>query len=581
MSGNPLASSAHKPTGHDPADTSGSVLAGLCDDYWAFCCEEQPFSAILAGEVAEDNVLYRESLADHDRRAQRAAELLSRAVNVEWDGATSQDRATLKLLQSELQLVLDLHSLDAHLRPSLFPATPDFNLSYLASALPVNNRTQAERYVALLQSAPRYIDDVRESLLHGVEAGYRNARLAIERGADAVEANLRSGFRETMLEPLERAVATHDLSNAKLDAAQVLDDALAPALQALVDALRGPLWSAARETEGLSTDRNGEALYRTLCRQFTSLDLPPEEIHALGLEEVSRLVGEQEALAISDNFRDLPSYRSHLEKSGVYTAVDRDQHLAAVRALCKRIDGEIPGFFSQLPRITYGVELIPEARADSTPPAYAQPSPGDGSRPGIFWLTPQLEKCPTFLYPSLALHEAWPGHLMQIALMQEQSELPAFRRNGSLKYTACIEGWAMYCEWLGEEMGIYKSSAERFGRLNMELWRAVRLVVDTGIHLMGWSREKAVRYMNEYVTLPDEAIASEIDRYIALPGQALAYQLGNRSIRGLRQRAEDMLKENFDLRGFHDQLISSGPVSLEVLESLTQDWIDVKLETAG
>ncbi|GAB5413415.1 MAG: DUF885 domain-containing protein [Congregibacter sp.] len=549
------------------------MLAKLCDEYWTFCLDEQPFSAILAGEKPVEPVLYRESEVDYARRARRAQSLLDQTAGVETCELSSQDGASLALMRSELQLVIDLYEQDAHLRPSIFPATPDFNLAYLASALPVSNGDDAQRYLALLESAPTYVRDLRDCLLRGGELGYCNAQLALSAGATAIESNLRSGFRDTMLEPLRR-VGACDASQAHEAAAiQCLDDALIPALWQLVEALRGSLSEQARDTHGLCADRNGEALYRILCRQFTSLDMRPEEIHAYGLEEVARIDEEQMRLATVEDFPDLAAYREHLDTPGNYRATDVDSHLVAMRALCKRIDGEIPAFFGRLPRITYGVQLIPEARAESTPPAYAQPSPGDGSRPGIFWLTPQLEKCPTFLYPSLALHEAWPGHLMQIALMQEEATLPAFRRNGALKYTACIEGWAMYCEWLGEERGIYQSAAERFGRLNMEMWRAVRLVIDTGIHLMGWDRERAINYMQHHVVLPKEAIVSEVDRYIALPGQALAYQLGNRCIRKLRERAQGKLGERFDIRAFHDQLISNGPVSLAALESLTEAWI--------
>ena len=361
---------------------------------------------------------------------------------------------------------------------------------------------------------------------------------------------------------------------------RLLDDRVLPALDDLVATLRGPVLARARDSLGLCADRNGDPLYRTLCRQFTSLDMAPEDIHVLGLAEVERLREDQLRLARDAGHASLEEFRAFLHASPQFRASSSETHLASVRALCKRIDGEIPGFFATLPRISYGVELIPEARADSTPPAYAQPSPGDASRPGIFWITPQLEKCPTYLYPSLALHEAWPGHLMQIALMQEQADLPAFRRFGALKYTACIEGWAMYCEWLGEEMGIYDSAAERFGRLDMEMWRAVRLVLDTGLHLMGWDRQRAVDYMGEHVSLAPEAIAAEVDRYIALPGQALAYQLGNRAMRRLRARAEDALADRLDLRRFHDELIRCGPVSLAVLESVVDDWIQGQREAA-
>jgi uncharacterized protein (DUF885 family) len=252
-----------------------------------------------------------------------------------------------------------------------------------------------------------------------------------------------------------------------------------------------------------------------------------------------------------------------------------------MRALCKRIDGKLPGWFGRLPRISYGVELIPGRLADGLPPAYAQPGPADRSAAGTFWLSSRLDKCPLYLFPSLALHEAWPGHLMHIALVQEQAGLPAFRRHGAVKYTACIEGWAMYCEQLGVEMGLYETPHEHFGRLNMEQWRAARLVVDTGMHSRGWSREDAVAYLNEHVALTPEMIDAEVDRYMALPGQALGYQLGNLAFRRVRQRAEEALGDDLDLRSFHDALLAAGPLTLPLLESVGDRWVTAQRDVAS
>ena len=566
-------------TEKDKVVSADPALDTLCAEYWAFSCYTQPVNALLAGEQIDEPVLYRESPADHAQRADGARELLKRGEALGDLPLVGQEAATLELLLDELKTTIALYECDAHLRPSLFPATPDFNLSFVASAVPVSSNEQAERYVELLHSAPGYVNDLRESLLEGEARGYRNAATALDVTATAISANLSGGLRETLLKPLRRREQGGGQRALISRAEALIEGGLNEALDDLVQALRGPLMSVARSEPGLLGDRRGEELYRVLCRQFTSVDDDPATIHELGLAEVERLTAEQAELAAEDRHgNDLAAYRQRLQSDRSYLAPSVGEHLASVRSLCKRIDGAIPDYFATLPRISYGVELIPESMADSTPPAYAQPAPADASRPGIFWLTPQLEKCPRYLYPSLALHEAWPGHLMHIALMQEQVALPAFRRNGALKYTACVEGWAMYCEWLGEEMGIYLQNEERFGRLNMEMWRAVRLVVDTGIHLYGWSRERALAYISEHVVLPDAAMASEVDRYIALPGQALAYQLGNLKLRGLRRDTERALGDGFSLRDFHDQLIRSGPVSLRVLERLTREWTGVQRE---
>jgi len=212
------------------------------------------------------------------------------------------------------------------------------------------------------------------------------------------------------------------------------------------------------------------------------------------------------------------------------------------------------------------------------PPAYAQPSPADGSTAGIFWISGLPSKAPSYLHPAIVVHEAWPGHLMHLALLNEQTELPAFRRHGAVKYTACVEGWALYCESLAIEMGLYATPHEHYGRLELELWRAVRLVVDTGLHVHGWSREQALTYMSERLTLSRDTLEGEVDRYAALPGQALGYQIGNLQLRQLRQRAEAAMGARFQHRRFHTAVMSAGAVTLPVLDDLVSDWLRRELQ---
>jgi uncharacterized protein (DUF885 family) len=302
-------------------------------------------------------------------------------------------------------------------------------------------------------------------------------------------------------------------------------------------------------------------------------------VHALGLAEVARIDAEIQIVAVEAGFADnLAGYREFLASDPQFVAPNADALRHAVEALCKRVDRRIPEFFGLIPRITYGVQSIPEAVSARMPPAYAQPSAADGSSAGIFWISGMPSKAPSYLHPALVVHEAWPGHLMHLALLNEQTDTPAFRRYGAVKYTACIEGWALYCETLGIEMGLYTTPHEHYGRLEMEMWRAVRLVVDTGIHAKGWSREQAVAYMAERLTLSRETIEAEVDRYAALPGQALGYQIGNLKLRELRQRAEGRLGTRFSHRGFHEAVMTAGAVTLPVLDDLVSDWLQREQE---
>jgi uncharacterized protein (DUF885 family) len=275
---------------------------------------------------------------------------------------------------------------------------------------------------------------------------------------------------------------------------------------------------------------------------------------------------------------DLAAYRAFLALDPQFRAPSKEVLRERFEILSKRIDLKIPEFFGRLPRITYGICSIPECAASSMPPAYAQFNPADCSRAGIHWVTSLPAKAPTYMHIPLALHEAWPGHLMHMALIQEMDHLPEFRRyglafGGSWRYSACLEGWALYCEGLGVDMGLYESPHQHYGRLDMEMWRAVRLVVDTGLHVRGWTRVRGIEYMATHSALPRDVIESEIDRYIGMPAQALAYQVGNLGFRELRERAESHLGRRFDLRGYHDTLMAAGAVTLPVLKQLVDEYL--------
>lgn len=556
------------------------MLDSLAARYWDFLRAEEPFTAVLAGEAVEGAVLFRESPADHDRRAAGARALLAE-LDAIAPPADLQARVTHAVMGRELRAILDFHALGAHLRPSLFPAGPDFNLVYFANTAQVSTTASAARYVERLAQIPAFLADLRSSLAAGHDKGFRYPRLVLTRAAEVVRGNLCQDpaespffgpFRRLGAAPA-REIAVHADRARELIAGEIM-----PAFRAHAAYIGETLAADARDSIALRDDVQGEALYERLVRHYTTLDADARDMHALGLTEVGRLSAELRRIAAEAGFGDdLYAYRRWLQEAPQFRCESEPALLDRVRALCKRIDLELPRCFGRLPRITYGVKAIPAGFADSLPPAYAQPGPADCSAPGVFWVNAQPGKCPTYLHPSFALHEAWPGHLMHIALIQEMEHLPKFRRNGAVKYTACIEGWAMYCEVLGIEFGLYDTPHDHFGRLNMEMWRVVRLVVDTGIHALGWSREMAIAFMMANVAIPSDMVEGEIDRYIALPGQALAYQPGNLRFRDLRARAEARLGAGFDLRRYHDAVIAAGPLPLPLLDVVLDDW----LKTAG
>lgn len=552
-------------------------LAELAERYWEFECFESPFSAVQAGVETDSAVLFRQSIEDHARRYAKAGEFLAELNALPVAGLSSQERATLRLLHRELEELRTHFEVDAHLRPWLLPVGPDFNTVFFANSVAINNAREAALYVDRLERFPEFLDDIRANLAAGYDKGIRFPRVVLE----AAAANTR-GIAHAVPEaspwygPFVRSAAA-TAAGVKAEGARalgVIRDRIIPAMQAYADFMVGPLMHGARDTISCTDSPDGRRYYRAFVKTFTTSDMGPDEVHALGLAEVARLETEIAQIAEEAGFADdVPGYRKFLSTDRQFIAKTPEALRESLESLCKRVDRLIPAFFSRIPRITYGVDLIPEAMAAAMPPAYAQPSPADGSAPGLFWANSMVEKCPSYIHVPLVVHEAWPGHLMHLALLQELDDLPAFRRHGAVKYTVCVEGWALYCETLALDMGLYQTSHQNYGRLEMEMWRACRLVVDTGIHWHGWTRDRAISYMSERLALDDATIAGEVDRYAALPAQALAYQIGNLQMRKLRKRAESVLGPRFTHRAFHEAVMTAGAVTLPVLEDLIEDWL--------
>ena len=557
-------------------------LADLAERYWQFECHELPLSAAMAGVALPDAVLFRESATDHARRDRCAADLLADAERIDARALAAQEHATLALLKRELSGLCAQYAVDSHLRPWLFPAGPDFTAMFWANSASVGDAATAWLYVERLAGVPGYLRDVQANIEAGHARGYRYPRVVLQSAAGNTRGILSASPEDSAwLSPFKRSAAAaqpavQDQANR---ARAVVREQLMPALLAWAEFLDGLLARGARTDLSCIDGPASTDYYRTWVRHFTSTPLEPEDVHALGLTEVARIEAEMQTVAAEAGFAsNLAGYRAFLSQDPQFLAPSRDALRTNIEALCKRVDRRIPEFFGLIPRITYGVQSIPDSVSERMPPAYAQPSPADGTSAGIFWISALPSKAPSYLHPALVVHEAWPGHLMHMALMNEQTELPAFRRFGAVKYTACVEGWALYCEMLGVEMGVYTTPHEHFGRLEMQMWRAVRLVVDTGIHWYGWSRDQAVACMTERLSLSRGTIEGEVDRYAALPAQALGYQIGGLKLGELRQRAQAQLGARFKHRDFHAAVMSAGAVTLPVLDDLVSDWLQRELK---
>lgn len=555
------------------------ALHRLAERYWQFQRFEFPLTALLAGQPNDDPTMFREAPADFDRRAHAALAMLNDLALIPIAGLSLQDRTTHRLLERELRDLHDVHATLSHLKPWLLPIGPEFNTIYFANLSQVGDEASALRYADRLGTLPGYFADVQACMKAGLSRGVRYPEVVLR---PALE-NLRSVEADTAdatpwYGPFKRstAAAQGGVQRQAERARGIIEQGILPSLRKLAGFVESELLPAARDTVACTVDPQGPAFYAFWVRHFSTLDTAsPEEIHRLGLSEVSRLDSEMSALAATAGYTgDVAGYRQFLTRDPQFLSPSAAALRERLQVVSKTIDGLLPRYFGRLPRITYGIQSIPQALSERMPPAYAQPNPADGSTAGTFWISSLPAKAPSPLHVPLALHEGWPGHLMHIALMQEMTDLPAFRRANFTRYSACLEGWALYCETLGIEMGLYETPHQHFGRLDMEMWRACRLVVDTGIHVMGWRREQAIDYMLAHLSLSRATVEGEVDRYVAMPAQALGYQIGNLKFRELRARAEQRLGDRFDIRAYHDQLMAAGPVTLPVLDEVVDDWLE-------
>jgi uncharacterized protein (DUF885 family) len=353
----------------------------------------------------------------------------------------------------------------------------------------------------------------------------------------------------------------------------VIEKAVVPAYRGLQRFMEEEYLPGARPTIAAADLPDGARFYEHRVRMNVSLPVTPSAVHEIGLQEVSRIRGEMEAVRRTVGFDgDHAAFGAFLRRDPRFCVETPAQLLKEVAFILKRMDGELPRLFRTLPRLPYGIKPVPDYLAPQTTTAYYWEGAGDGSRAGCYFVnTFDLPSRPLYELEALSLHEAVPGHHLQIALQQELADLPEFRRFEG--FTAFVEGWGLYAERLGLEVGFYTDPYSDYGRLTYEMWRACRLVVDTGMHAFGWTRERAVAFMLENTALTELNVRNEVDRYITWPGQALAYKMGELKIRELRRKAEERLGGRFDLRSFHDAVLLDGAIPLDVLEAKIVAWL--------
>ena len=558
------------------AAAATSELHDLFDDEWERTLREHPTFASELGDLRYNDKWDDVGFDAIERAHQANCDGLARLERIDRSQLTPSDRLNYDIFESRYTLRVELHRYRWWLVP-LDQRGGIQDAGSLGDSLTFDSVKDYDDWLARMRAFPEHMDQTIALLREGARAGIIHPQVVLERIPAQIARQIVDDPRQQLFYKPFRNVADHipaaDANRLRREARELIARDIVPAYRELQSFFESEYLPAALPEVGVWQLPDGEELYATRCREFTTTKLTPAEIHQIGLDEVKRIRAEMEAVVrevgFAGTFRE---FLDELRTDPQFYFTDPNDLLQAYQAVCKTIDPQLVKLFRRLPRIPYGVEAIPEHIAPDTTTAYYRPPSADGSRAGTYFVNlyrPEVR--PKYEIEALSLHEAVPGHHLQISLAQELDDLPEFRRYGG--YTAYVEGWALYAESLGGELGLYRDPYSRFGQLTYEMWRAIRLVVDTGIHQFHWTRDQAIELFEENTAKTRHDIENEVDRYIAWPGQALAYKIGELRIRELRSRAETELGDAFEIREFHDVVLAEGAVPLDVLGRQVDAWI--------
>ena len=567
------------PCSHVRAQESATEeFATLVNQMWQFRLEQAPLFATSVGEHRYNDRLSAVSRADSERRNAAQVAFLERLDQIHRVELSASDRINYDILHRQITDGLAEFAFGSHFMP--ITQRRGFHISFpeLPRDVPLGTLTDYENYIARLRAFGDYADGHIGLMREGIAAERVLPAIALEGWSQAIDAQITDDPESSLLyapfKELPATVPAGEHDRLRVGAREAISTSVVPGYRRFRRFMEEEYVPRSRDSVGISAVPGGREFYRHRVRRYTTLDLTPEEVHQTGLAEVKRIRTEMDQIIRRLEFDgDFAAFTKFLREDPQFYASSSDELLKEVSLVLKKMDGQLPTLFSRLPRLPYGLREVPEYIAPRTTSAYYQRPTGDGTKAGFYYMnTYNLKSRPLYTIEALSLHETVPGHHLQIALQQEMEELPNFRRYGG--FTAFIEGWALYAERLGLEVGFYEDPYSDFGRLTMEIWRACRLVVDTGIHYNGWTRQRAIDYLHSNSAMSLHNIRAEVDRYITWPGQALAYKTGEMKIRELRQQAEAKLGERFDIRAFHDVVLGSGGVPLDVLEANVKAWVD-------
>lgn len=562
----------------DSTPLASQQLETLFADYWAYYQEIHPLSATDAGLTDFNHLLPK--IGEQYELEKKAAyhSFLDQLASIEFDALSENEQVNYDLFQFVLKDQIAAIDFERYLVPISSDGGFHVNLVYMVDDMPYNNEQDFQNYISRLRAIPDYMASNIELLRKGMAKKMTLPKVVLRDYHSGIDVHLVERVEESkFFEPFLKMPETlSEGSKKELEntARQVIETHVIPSFAEFGKFIREEYTPNAVEAVGISAQNKGTEFYEQQTAYFTTLPLSPEEIFKKGEQEVARIRKDMESIIEELNYEgSFEDFLNFLRTDKRFYANSPRDLLKEASYISKRIDGRLPQFFNTLPSLPYGVEPVPEAIAPKYTTGRYSPGSAANHKAGFYWVnTFKLKSRPLYVLPALTLHEAVPGHHLQIALAQELKAVPEFRKHTYL--SSYGEGWALYCEWLGQEMGIYEDAYQEFGRMTYEMWRACRLVVDVGIHLKGWTRQQAIDFMATNTALSLHEINTEIDRYIGWPGQALSYKIGELKIRELRKEAEKSLGPKFDLRTFHDEILKQGAVPLFVLEKRVRQWIE-------
>jgi len=556
------------------ADTA---FADLVEREWQWRLKESPTLASSVGDHRYDDRLSSETLDDQARRNRDTEAFLKELDALDRASLPEGRRVDAEILRSQLAERLESFHFREHLLPINADSGFHTSFAFLPQSLRFSSLADYDNYLARLRAFPTYMDQHIALMREGMRVGITQPRAALQGIETSVDPLLVDDPSKT---PFWKPFATFppavdDVARARLqaEARTAIGGLVTPAYRRFRAFLVDEYVPHGRDTLAANALPDGAAYYDMLVKRFTTLDMTADQVHAIGLREVAAIDADMQRVMRSTGFTgSFAAFLQFLRTDPRFYPKTGEQLLKEASFIAKRVDAKLPAFFGRLPRQPYGVAPVPEFLAPKYTGGRYNPNPIHGTEPGYYWVnTYALHTRPLYNLEALTLHEAVPGHHLQISLSEELDGLPNFRRYSYI--SAFGEGWGLYAELLGKEMGFYTDPYSEFGRLTYAMWRAARLVVDTGIHAKGWTRQRAIDYLSSHTALSIHECTTEVDRYIGWPGQALSYKMGELKIRELRARAEKALGPKFDIRRFHDAVLGEGSVPLPVLERMIDTFI--------